>query len=173
MRYAYYIILGVTYKVSDSGEIFSNYRKKGWIKRKTQINKKGYESISFGSKQGHCGKLVHRVVWEAFNGLIPDNLTINHKNEIKTDNRLSNLELLSNKDNHNYGTRNERVRIILTNGKCSKPVIQYLNEKIINEYPSAREAMRQTNINSGSITSCCNHKYGYKTAGGYKWEFKK
>ena len=39
-----------------------------------------------------------RVVWRNFNGPIPANLTINHKNGDKKDNRLSNLELATDSE---------------------------------------------------------------------------
>lgn len=42
---------------------------------------------------------VHRVVWEAFNGPIPDRLEVNHKNLDRQDNRLENLELLTHREN--------------------------------------------------------------------------
>lgn len=58
--------------------------------------------------------LVHRLVWEAFNGKIPDGMQINHINEIKDDNRLSNLSLTTTKENMNWGTRNARVAEKLT-----------------------------------------------------------
>ena len=42
---------------------------------------------------------VHRLVWEAFNGLIFGRLEINHKNLVREDNRLENLEILSHREN--------------------------------------------------------------------------
>jgi hypothetical protein len=36
---------------------------------------------------------MHRLVWEAFRGEIPQGLQINHLNGVKIDNRLDNLEL--------------------------------------------------------------------------------
>lgn len=59
-------------------------------------NYKGYlvVGLRFGSAHSNS-KLVHRVVWEAFNGPIPTGLQINHINEDKTDNRLENLELVT------------------------------------------------------------------------------
>lgn len=38
---------------------------------------------------------VHRFVWECFNGIISDNKVIDHKNDIKTDNRLDNLQMFT------------------------------------------------------------------------------
>ena len=40
-------------------------------------------------------KSAHRLVWEAFNGPIPYPLQINHKNGVRDDNRLENLELVT------------------------------------------------------------------------------
>ena len=37
--------------------------------------------------------LAHRLVWRHIVGPIPDGLTVNHKNGVKTDNRPENLEL--------------------------------------------------------------------------------
>ena len=42
---------------------------------------------------------THRFIWECFNGLIPDGKEIDHINNIKSDNRLSNLQLLTPKEN--------------------------------------------------------------------------
>lgn len=42
---------------------------------------------------------IHRAVWEAFNGAIPNRLEVNHKNLIRDDNQLDNLELLTHQEN--------------------------------------------------------------------------
>lgn len=49
---------------------------------------------------------VHRIIYEAVNGPIPDGMQINHINGIKTDNRIGNLELVTPTDNkrHAYAT---------------------------------------------------------------------
>jgi hypothetical protein len=41
----------------------------------------------------------HRIVWEHFFGPIPRGLEIDHINNIRDDNRLENLQLLSHKEN--------------------------------------------------------------------------
>ena len=78
---------------------------------KTWVGEAGHRLVKPGPNRAHylivdfcrAGKYtkrrVHRVVWEAFNGPIPDRLEINHKNLIRTDNRLDNLELLTHQQN--------------------------------------------------------------------------
>ena len=47
---------------------------------------------------------AHRLVWLSFVGPIPDGLQINHKNGIKNDNRLENIEVVTHSENmfHRY-----------------------------------------------------------------------
>lgn len=54
-------------------------------------------------------RFVHTLVYSAFNGVVPKSYQINHINEIKTDNSIDNLELLTPKENCNHGTRNTRI----------------------------------------------------------------
>ena len=52
-----------------------------------------------------------------------------------------------------------------------KPVLQFSkNGELIAEYPSAREACRQTGCHQSSICFCCKGKY--KSASGYRWKYK-
>ena len=110
--------------------------------------------------------LVHRLVWEAFNGQIYEGLQVNHINEVKTDNRLSNLNLMTCKENINYGSRNERAA-----KKLSKVVLQFdLNDNFIKEYQSAHQVERELGFTFQYISACCNGKF--KTAYGFKWKYK-
>ena len=47
--------------------------------------------------KGQC--LQHRIVWETFNGEIPDGYEVDHINNVRDDNRLCNLQLLTRLDN--------------------------------------------------------------------------
>lgn len=53
---------------------------------------------------------VHRLVWEAFNGKIQEGMVINHKDENPANNNLENLEVVTQKENANWGTRTERIK---------------------------------------------------------------
>ena len=64
----------------------------------TQINS-GYLNVHLCREGKYTRKLVHRAVWESFNGPIPARLEVNHKDLDKTNNSLSNLELVTHKQN--------------------------------------------------------------------------
>lgn len=95
---------------------------------------------------------------------------INHKNENKTDNRVENLEWCTSQYNINYGNRNSKVSKKLTNGKLSKSILQYdIQGTLIKQYPSTKEAERETGYANTHISDCCNGKR--KTAYGYVWKY--
>lgn len=53
---------------------------------------------------------VHRLVMMTYKPMENmDGLDVNHIDENKTNNHISNLEWVSHKDNCNYGTRNQRI----------------------------------------------------------------
>ena len=132
---------------------------------------KGYLGVRlYKNNKGKTFK-VHRLVAEAFIPN-PDNLAcVNHKDEIKTNNMVDNLEWCTSKYNTNYGTCNKRKGLNNRNNSLSKPVIQYkLNGEFVAEDPSICESERITGIRQPTITKCC--KGQRKNAGGYIWKYK-
>lgn len=108
------------YLISTLGRIKSVPRKncKGQI-RKPSLQKNGYYVINLTSPNKQRKRIsVHKLVVETFIGPVSDGMQINHKNEIKTDNRLENLEIVTAKENSSYGTRGERI-----SEKLSKPLL--------------------------------------------------
>lgn len=79
------------YYVASNGRIFSETKEV-----KTTIIPNGYKIVNVGKM-----KLAHRVVWEAFNGEIPQGMEIDHINTDRGDNRLENLRMVSHKENCN------------------------------------------------------------------------
>ena len=156
------------YQVSNLGRIKSLKRPYGLKEKilKPQITSIGYYQVGLWKQSIVKRYLVHRLVWEAFNGQIPENMQVNHINEIKSDNRLSNLNLMTAKENINFGTRTERQA-----KSKSKPVLQFtLEDVFVKEYPSLIQAYRETGFSFQNISKCCNGKR--KTAHGFKWKYK-
>ena len=135
-------------------------------------DKRGYKHLLLWKNGKSKLGLVHRLVAAAF---IPNpcNLPqVNHKDENKGNNNVSNLEWCTAKYNSNYGTgakRNGMAR--RNNSKDSKPVIQMdLNYNFIAEYPSTREAARRNDFLQGEIAKCCRGII--KTSRGFIWKYK-
>lgn len=145
---------------SESGEIIS-LKGKNEKSLKQVISNAGYYTVqlSWNSKYKHY--LVHRLIWEAFNGPIPKGFVINHKDENKLNNCLSNLEMVTPQYNTMYGTARKRMV-----EKRSMPVRQLHNNEVIKDYPSAAEAARQTGIGQGNISRSCRTG---GAAGGFTW----
>lgn len=70
---------------------------------------KGYVTV-WNSRHGSFYRQAHRMVWEAVNGQIPEGMQINHKNGIKHDNRIANLELVTPLENVQHACRSGLVR---------------------------------------------------------------
>ena len=107
------------YEVSNTGKVRSldRYVKNGCSYRlhKGKVisllkGEYGYIQVNLYYNGKNYKKYVHRLVAEAFLPN-PDNLPqVNHKDEVKSNNCVDNLEWCSAKYNVNYGTRKDKVR---------------------------------------------------------------
>ena len=82
------------YSIDENGNIFRNDVKMSPIN-----NGIGYLQIKLRKNKKRYNRYIHRLVWETFNGKIPKGLEINHIDHNKSNNSLSNLELVSHSDN--------------------------------------------------------------------------
>lgn len=162
-------------------------RVKEKIKKPTKL-KNGYYSVQLYNDGARKIQYIHRLVAEAFIPN-PDNLPwINHKDEDKTNNNVSNLEWCTQKYNTNYGTGIEK-RVAHTDFKTlaekqknrpdlSKTVYQYEKDgkTLVNKWTSTMEAQRQTGFSRKRISEACNNRYNptgltHNVYKGYIWSF--
>ena len=144
------------YEVSDQGRVKSlKYGKERILKpRKDSC---GYLQVNLCKDGQKKMSLVHRLVSEAFIPN-PNNLeTVNHKDEVKTNNVASNLEWMSRVDNKRYSA-NKSVKMF-----------DKSTGELLATFPSLMEAERVTGIDNRNISKCCMGKY--KSSGGYIWRY--
>ena len=165
------------FTVKDDGTVINRFGKKVGFKQKN-----GYMHISINGKQ----VLMHRFVYEAFNGEIPEGYEIDRKNTVRDDNRLENLRIATPKENRNNPITKERYKAS-NKGKVTPQLIEKLKQrvcknttklkeqrvewlkkvrkvvyqfttdgKLINEFESVLECSKKTGLQRVNISQCCN-----------------
>lgn len=184
------------YQVSNMGNVRSldriiekiNNGVLGKTKVKGKVLKKnivdGYCHVAL-QKNGERREFgVHRLVAHMFieNPNPKEWNIINHISEVKTDNRVENLEWCNQKYNANYGTATKRrVESFRKSWKYNDREIALKQSRgvvgvhaktgEIVEFEMIKEATQFLGLKSQSeITKCCKGKQ--KTCGGYKWYYK-
>ena len=151
------------YEVSNLGKVRNI--KSGRI-LKPVLGRGGYLKHGLSGHNKRKFLLLHRIIAIAFIDNPEENPCVNHIDENKTNNDLSNLEWCTVRENNIHGTRTKRGA-----EKRSKKVIQLdLNDNVLNEFESMEQAEQETGIDASSISRCCNGKR--KSAGRFKWRRK-
>lgn len=165
---------GTDYKVSNQGRVKSmKYRNSNKESLLAQCKDgKGYMSVRlFKNGKGKRVK-VHRLVAGAF---IKNDLKlpiVNHKDELKDNNYMENLEWCTNKYNVNYGTATERAGIKRSEIQ-EKKVYQYsLDGELIAIWKSVKSCSKK-GFNSSAISACCRKDKWHKSHKGYLWFYDK
>ena len=175
-----------SYQVSNFGRVRTLDRfvdtAKGSRKISGQIikefnNIRGYPFVSLWSHSKSMPALIHRLVAQAFISNPDKKPQVNHKNGVKTDNRVENLEWCTSSENKIHGYRmGLLIPPVPMKGmrgiKCpnSRPVLQMdLQTNPIFIYSSQDEAYEITGVNLSSISKCCR---GLRNkANNFKWKY--
>lgn len=131
-----------------------------------EIDKDGYIKVHL-SYNGRTQKFfVHRLIAEAFISN-PNHLPqVNHKNEIKNDNRPENLEWVTCKENINYGTcisrraKTKSKPLIMCDIQTHQPIKQFNSRTEANQFLGV--------IDKGNIKLVIDGKR--QSAYGYWWK---
>ena len=110
----YHAVLRGDMEIDASGRIW-RVAKRGWDRwKKTTVSRPckrvraerqiatGYLHVRAMLGGVRHTAYAHRLVWMHVNGPIPDGLVMNHKNGIKSDNRPSNLEVVTPSENQKH-----------------------------------------------------------------------
>lgn len=150
------------YAATKNGQIYS-YKRKKFLTPEAVHN--GYYRVCLTDASGNKKHMrIQRVILMTFNPI--DNCEeydASHLNEIRTDNRLSNLAWMSHRDNINYGSHN----IKLSQSIKKKIYCEELNKVFDGQIDAAKEL----GISSSGISLCCRGKL--RTTGGYHFCFWK
>lgn len=145
------------YRISKNGNVFSKHSNK-YIKSRV-LN--GYNVIDLCNNGKIKTYTVHRLLAQTFIEN-PNNYTVvNHINENKLDNKLANLEWVTQKENVNKSSK-------ITSHP--RKVLQIYEDNVFILYDSLTEAAEEVGLTRHAISKAC---LGInKTAGGFKWKFE-
>ena len=149
------------YAASKNGEVINV--KTGRIIK--MINCNGYLYFNICDKKLEKPKnyYQHRFVFEVFRGPIPRCFEVDHINNVKSDNRIKNLQLLSHKQNVGKSKNKPIISINIETGE---------ERRII----SIQVASTELKINYSHISNICCKRKSYKSATskktGTKYKFK-
>lgn len=153
------------YQVSNLGRV---KRLKGEYVKSERVLKplkhgNGYMGVDLCKHSKAKRFSVHRLVAQAFIPNQDNKAQVNHIDEDKTNNMVSNLEWCTSKENINHGTRTERT---------STKILAYdIANGEYNYYNSIRECARHLGLSHGNIIKCLKGKY--RQVGGYTFEYSK
>lgn len=163
------------YEVSTNGKVRSCSRlvKSRYCNRiikgkelKQVKDQDGYCKVQLSKEGKATSKAVHRLVAQAFIPNPNNYPVINHRDENKENNNVSNLEWCTVKYNTLYNDGVMRRAV-----KRRKPILVISEKGEIFHFNSITEAEEKLNLNHGNVVGCLKGYYGRKTCKGYSFEY--
>lgn len=152
------------YQVSNTGKIISRR-----CELRFQTNNYGYKTVTLYKNGKPKRKTVHRIVAEAFIPNLSNYPQINHIDENKANNCVSNLEWCTSSTNNLKYHQNHPFKKRKGKRKGQRVVQFSLSGEPIKEWDNTRQVFVETGMSDWSISQCCRGVW--KTAYGYKWRY--
>jgi hypothetical protein len=175
-------------RVSSDGRVFLKERVvprgQGQMRlrgKELKVKKyQGYDLVQFRLGGKNKAYRVHRLVLMAHSGEAGEGMDCNHKNGVRDDNRIENLEWCTRSENHKHAYRvlgrrpamkgrESANKGLFNNTRTSKPIVGVCldtGERV--RFDSANEAGRNGFSRDG-IAHCLIGSQ--KTSGGYRWVY--
>lgn len=172
------------YEVSSLGRVKSLSDNKGRERELIlvpRIAKNGYLYLNLWKGSKAKSRKIHRLVAETFIKRPSGAQCVNHKNGVKTDNRLENLEWCTYSQNTKHAYTNGLIKPTdgCNNGMYGRHGVEHPSSKRVEQYTldgehigtwdSCIEAGKALGVNGANIQRCA--RGDRKTAHGYLWKY--
>lgn len=164
------------YQVSDIGRVKSLSRKDSLGRNvrekilKCPKNNSGYKTVSLHDKKNNKKEFIsiHRLVADVFLCNEENLPCVNHKDNDKENNSVSNLEWCSYDYNNTYNGCDARAKDTMTK-KYGKPIYVIFADGKKEIFGAVREACRVLNLDQSNVVRCLKERQNsYK---GLKFEY--
>lgn len=163
-----------TYEVSSMGRI--RRRSDGKVLA-LAMHPTGYLLCTLAKNGTQTSVRVHRIVAEAFIPKVPGKDIVNHKDEVKHHNWVSNLEWVDVSENLHYGKAIERmVNSRKPDAATSKKAVDQLDKdgnyiRTFQSVGDALDSLGKNRYHNSHIQRCCQKPH--TSYMGYRWRYSK
>ena len=149
------------YFISDEGNVYSR-KYNSQVQLKPRMNNRGYLYVNLCKNGKNKSTMIHRLVAKYFLSDFDETLQVNHKDGVKTNNNVCNLEMVTQTENIRHAVANK----LLVNPKgeehwcvklTEKEVIE-IREKYNTKSYTQQDLAEQYNVSRACIKLIVNNK---------------
>ena len=158
---------GCVYKIHPIYNLFAGSKDGRFVHILKQVPHIGNKSCGDGylncsvrkhGQPSYKNYKVHRFIWECFNGDIQEGFEIDHINNVRDDNRLCNLNVLTHQDNCKKSAKGRNFGDYRKNPRCVKAINNDTDEVL---YFNSMYVVKQ-HLGVDNVNKICESYYGRK-----------